>query len=72
MYLYIPDVFGSVPRLRTEVMNSGSVALGAGEENPKTFMVVRASLSVIVVAGYVLRGVGRVGGEPTYGTLSTR
>jgi hypothetical protein len=49
-------------------MNSGSVALGAGEENPKTFMVVGASLSVIVVAGYVFCGVGRLVENPTYGT----
>jgi hypothetical protein len=53
-------------------MNSGSVALGAGEENPKTFMVVGASLSVIVVAGYVFCGVGRVGGEPHIRDISTR
>jgi hypothetical protein len=44
--------------------------LVAGEENPKTFMV-GASLSVIVVAGGVLR-VSDGFGEPTYGTLSTR
>jgi hypothetical protein len=41
MYLYIPDVFGSVPHDCGRRFMNGSVALGAGEENPKTFMVGR-------------------------------
>jgi hypothetical protein len=53
MYLYIPDVFGRFRTTADGVYEQRSVALGAGEENPKTFMVVRASLSVIVVADYV-------------------